>query len=60
MKVLSVVVVFTTLLALVVTWPNAVNPDNELYLQQLVNDMIKTNGELTSFYVYIQPPHYVG
>ena len=49
MKVLSVVVVFTTLLALVVTWPNAVNPDNELSLQQLDNDMITTNGELTSF-----------
>ena len=49
MKVLSVVVV---LLALIVTWPNAVNPDNELSLQQLDNDMITTNGELTSFFMY--------
>ena len=46
MKVLSVVVVFATLLALVVTWPND-NPDYELSLQQLENAVIKANGELS-------------
>ena len=46
MKVLSVVVVFTTLLALVVAWPND-KPDTELSLQQLDNAIIKAGGELS-------------
>ena len=46
MKVLSVVVVFTTLLALVVTWRND-KPDDELFLQQLENALIKADGELS-------------
>ena len=46
MQVLSVVVVLTTLLALVVAWPND-KPDNELSLQRLDNTMIKANGELS-------------
>ena len=54
MKVLSVVVVFTTLLALVVTWPND-NPDNELSLQQLDNAVIKADGEF-SFYLHTATP----
>ena len=52
MKFLFVVMVFTTLLALVVTWPNAGKPNNELSLQQLDNAMIKADGEL-SFYLHI-------
>ena len=50
MKVLSVVVVFTTLLSLVVTWSYD-KPDNELSLQQLDNAVIKADGELT-FYLH--------
>ena len=46
MKIVSVVVVFTTLLAFVVTWPND-KPDNELSLQQLDNAMIKADGEFS-------------
>ena len=46
MRFLSVVVVFTTLLALVVSWPND-KPNYELSL--LDNAVIKTDGEL-SFY----------
>ena len=46
MKALSVVVVFTTLMALVVTWPND-EPDNELSLQQSNDAMIKADGELS-------------
>jgi hypothetical protein len=47
MKALSAVVVFTTLLALVVSWPND-KPDYELSLQQykLDNAMIMADGEL--------------
>ena len=51
MKFLSVVTVFTTLLALVVTWPNAGKPNNELSLQQLDNAMIKADGELSFIYI---------
>ena len=49
MKVLSVSAVFTTVLALVVAWPND-KPDNDLSLQQLDNAMIKANGELKTRY----------
>ena len=45
---MKVVVVFTTLLALVVAWPNdKFKPDNELCLQRLDNAMIKANGEFS-------------
>ena len=53
MKVLSVVV-FTTLLSLVVTWPND-KPDNELSLQQLDNTMIKADGELSIYFTDSHP-----
>ena len=45
MKILSVVV-FTTLSALVATWPNDNPPNNELSLHKLDNAMINANGEL--------------
>ena len=45
MKVLSVVIVFTTLLALVVTWPSD-KSDNELPLQQSDEVGMMADGEL--------------
>ena len=46
MKIVSVAVVLTTLLAIVVAWPDDNHPNNELSLQQLDNAMIKADGEL--------------
>ena len=55
MKVVSVVVVSTTLLALVVRTND--KPDNELSLQQLdsYNAMIKADGELSIYFTYNHP-----
>ena len=46
MKVVSIAVILTTLLALVVAWPDDNPPNNELSQQQLDNAVIKADGEL--------------